>query len=376
MRERATLHGIRLSLKVDGKLGTVSADELRLKQVMLNLLSNAVKFTPDGGRVTVRAWRDGDEIDVTVTDTGIGIEPADQDRIFDSFQQGERSASSSEGTGLGLTLSRRIVELHDGRIWLSSTPGEGSTFGFAIPQPASASAPEPDSGHHEVAMSGPTVVVIEDDPRSAELVELHLRAAGLRTVVASSGEQGLDLVRAEDPVAVVLDIHLPGMNGWEVLAALKADRETAHVPVVVVSVEPERGRGFALGATEYLVKPVSGAPPRRREARGRRGGGPGAERAWSSSTTTRWHSSSCAAPSSPSGGRCTRVPEASRRGLVRTVSPSVVVMDLLMPQVDGFAVIDELRPDPRTAAIRRGAHGQVADAAGSLAPRGPDRLRR
>ena len=318
---------------------------------MLNLLSNAVKFTPDGGRVTVRAWRDGDEIDVTVTDTGIGIEPADQDRIFDSFQQGERSASSSEGTGLGLTLSRRIVELHDGRIWLSSTPGEGSTFGFAIPQPASASAPEPDSGHHEVAMSGPTVVVIEDDPRSAELVELHLRAAGLRTVVASSGEQGLDLVRAEDPVAVVLDIHLPGMNGWEVLAALKADRETAHVPVVVVSVEPERGRGFALGATEYLVKPVSGEhllaavtrllppswvvegeEPRRLSAVVVDDDPLALKLVRSTLEPLGWEVHTCA------GGQ-------QAADLVRTVSPSVVVMDLLMPQVDGFAVIDELRPE-------------------------------
>ena len=351
VRERASLHGIRLSLEADGNLGTVSADELRLKQVMLNLLSNAVKFTPDGGRVTVRAWREGDEIDVTVTDTGIGIEPADQDRIFDSFQQGERSASSSEGTGLGLTLSRRIVELHGGRLWLTSTPGEGSTFGFAIPQPDSAAAPEPEPGHQDVEIIGPTVVVIEDDPRSAELVELHLRAAGLRTVVASSGEQGLDLVRAEDPVAVVLDIHLPGMNGWEVLAALKGDPETADVPVVVVSVEPERGRGFALGATEYLVKPVSGEhllaavtrllppswvvegdEPRRLSAVVVDDDPLALKLVRSTLEPLGWEVHTCV------GGQ-------QAADLVRAVSPSVVVMDLLMPQVDGFAVIDELRPE-------------------------------
>jgi signal transduction histidine kinase/CheY-like chemotaxis protein len=351
VRERATLHGIRLSLEADGSLGTVSADELRLKQVMLNLLSNAVKFTPDGGRVTVRAWRDGDEIDVTVTDTGIGIERADQDRIFDSFQQGERSASSSEGTGLGLTLSRRIVELHGGRLWLTSSPGEGSTFGFAIPQPASAAATEPEPGRHDVEMTGPTVVVIEDDPRSAELVELHLRAAGLRTVVASSGELGLDLVRSEDPVALVLDIHLPGMNGWEVLSALKGDPATAHVPVVVVSVEPERGRGFALGATEYLVKPVSGEhllaavtrllppswvvegdEPRHLSAVVVDDDPLALKLVRSTLEPLGWEVHTCA------GGQ-------QAADLVRAVSPSVVVMDLLMPQVDGFAVIDELRPE-------------------------------
>ena len=206
----------------------MTADELRLKQVLLNLLSNAVKFTPDGGSVDVRAWREGEEVAITVTDTGIGIDPADQERIFDSFQQGERSASSSEGTGLGLTLSRRIVELHGGRLWLTSAPGEGSTFGISIPQPSAGAAHRrPRPVGRRGARGGPTVVVIEDDPRSAELVELHLRAAGLRAVSASTGEQGLDLVRERDPFAVVLDIHLPGMDGWEVLAALKSDPVTA-----------------------------------------------------------------------------------------------------------------------------------------------------
>ena len=259
VRERAAQHGIRLTLDT-AEIGPVTADELRLKQVLLNLLSNAVKCTPDGGGVDVRAWRDGDEVDVTVTDTGIGIDAGDQERIFDSFQQGERSVSSSEGTGLGLTVSRRIIELHGGRLWVSSTRGEGSTFGIALPQPGRAQATgDQDPWMLEDAwMTGPIVVVIEDDPRSAELVELHLRAAGLHALGASTGEQGLELVRTKKPVAVVLDIHLPGMDGWEVLNELKSDPTTADVPVVVVSVEPERGRGFALGATEYLVKPVSG----------------------------------------------------------------------------------------------------------------------
>ena len=349
VRERAALHGIRLTLEAAGGLGLVTADELRLKQVLLNLLSNAVKFTPDGGSIVLRAWRDAEEVDVTVTDTGIGIAPADQERIFDSFQQGERSASSSEGTGLGLTLSRRIVELHGGRLWLTSTPGEGSTFGISVPQPdadrvAGGEVWMVDDG----SLTGPTVVVIEDDPRSAELVELHLRAAGLRAVGASTGEQGLDLVRAQDPVAVVLDIHLPGMDGWEVLTALKSDPTTADVPVVVVSVEPERGRGFALGATEYLVKPVSGEhllaavtrllpPPRADEQTPRLSvvvvdDDPLALKLVRSTLEPLgWEVHTCA------GGQ-------QAADLVRAVAPSVVVIDLLMPHVDGFAVIDELRP--------------------------------
>ncbi|MEO7447629.1 MAG: response regulator, partial [Humibacillus sp.] len=349
VRERASLHGIHLSLDPAEALGLVTADELRLKQVLLNLLSNAVKFTPDGGSVAVQAWRDGLDFTVTVSDTGPGIAAADQERIFESFQQGGRSATSSEGTGLGLTLSRRIVELHGGRLWLASVAGEGSTFGIAIPQADAVEAL--DAGAWRPAdelVTGPTVVVIEDDPRSAELVGLHLRAAGLRAVTASSGEVGLELVRTLDPVAVILDIHLPGMDGWQVLAALKGDEATADVPVVVVSIEPEQGRGFSLGATEYLVKPVSGkhllaAVTRLLAAR------PGEVPAPHLSvvvvdddplalTLVRstleplgWEVHTCA------GGQ-------QAADLVRDVSPSVVVMDLLMPQVDGFAVIDELRP--------------------------------
>ena len=353
VRERAALHGIRLTLESPHALGAVTADELRLKQVLLNLLSNAVKFTSDGGSIDVRAWRDGDDVEVTVTDTGIGIDPADQERIFDSFQQGERSASSSEGTGLGLTLSRRIIELHGGRLWVSSNPGEGSTFGISIPQPRAAAPSDPEERWMvgDASSSGPTIVVIEDDPRSAELIELHLRAAGLRVLVAVTGEAGLELVRAEHPVAVVLDIHLPGMNGWEVLTELKSDPVTAAVPVVVVSVEPERGRGFALGATEYLVKPVSGEhllaavtrllPQRPTED------DVDTDRlsvvvvdddplalklVRSTLEPLGWEVHTCA------GGQ-------QAADVVRAVSPSVVVMDLLMPQVDGFAVIDELRPE-------------------------------
>ena len=125
VRERATAHGIALGLLVHDEVGSAHADELRFKQVVLNLLSNAVKFTPDGGRVDVEARTAGDELVVTVTDTGVGIPPEDRERIFESFQQGGRGVAREEGTGLGLTLSRRIVELFGGRLWLESEMGVG-----------------------------------------------------------------------------------------------------------------------------------------------------------------------------------------------------------------------------------------------------------
>ena len=133
VRDRAAAHAITISVDVADGVGNIEADELRFKQVVLNLLSNAVKFTPDGGKVVVRAHRNDAELIVTVTDTGIGVPPEDQEKIFDSFQQGGRGPAREEGTGLGLTLCRRIVGLFGGRMWLESAVGVGSTFGFAIP---------------------------------------------------------------------------------------------------------------------------------------------------------------------------------------------------------------------------------------------------
>jgi len=134
VRERAQNHGIDLGLEVDPKVGVIQADERKVKQVVLNLLSNAVKFTPDGGRVAMRAMLDTDHVEVAVEDSGIGIAPEDQDAVFEEFKQvGRDYTKKAEGTGLGLALTRRIVELHGGRIWLVSTPGKGSTFTFTLP---------------------------------------------------------------------------------------------------------------------------------------------------------------------------------------------------------------------------------------------------
>jgi len=134
IRERAQQHGIALGLEVEADLGEVAADERKFKQILLNLLSNAVKFTPDGGRIDVRARRDAENVVVAVHDTGIGIAVADQDAVFEEFRQVGRSyTSKQEGTGLGLTLTRKFVELHGGRIWLESELGKGSTFTFTIP---------------------------------------------------------------------------------------------------------------------------------------------------------------------------------------------------------------------------------------------------
>ncbi|HEX3295794.1 MAG TPA: GAF domain-containing protein [Nocardioides sp.] len=254
LRERATLHGIELVVEVEEGVGQVYADELRLKQVLLNLITNAVKFTGDGGSVTVRAVRDGSDIDITVTDTGIGVPEADRERIFESFQQGGRGGSREEGTGLGLTLSRRIVELLGGHMWLETEVGRGSTFGFSIPaRERQAAATSEDGGPLPV---GGEVVVIEDDRPSLDLFRAYLSRAALQVTTARDGQSGLAAVRRTRPDAVLLDIRLPGIDGWAVLKALKEEEETRDIPVIVVSIVDERTRGVAMGAAAYLVKPV------------------------------------------------------------------------------------------------------------------------
>ncbi|HYN56553.1 MAG TPA: GAF domain-containing protein [Motilibacterales bacterium] len=254
VRERALRHGLTVTVEVEDDTAQVEADELRLRQVVLNLLTNAVKFTPDGGRVSVRAYRDGDEVAITVTDTGIGVPEADRDRIFESFQQGGRTPGAQEGTGLGLTLTRRIVDLHGGRMWLTSSEGRGSTFGLAIPHGRQVEAT---TSVTSTAGSSGFVLVVEDDRPSQDLMTILLADQDLAVEVVPTGEQALERLSVARPNAVVLDIGLPGIDGWEVLARIKGDPVTAQVPVLVVSILDERARGIALGADEYIVKPVT-----------------------------------------------------------------------------------------------------------------------
>ncbi len=192
---------------------------------------------------------------ITVTDDGIGVPPEDRERIFESFQQGARGAPKEEGTGLGLTLSRRIVELFEGRMWLDSEEGVGSTFGFAIPFRPGRNL----SGRLDALAKSdqPTVVLVDDDRASLDLLTAYVEGLPIDIVTGTDGTEGLELVNRHAPAAVILDIRLPGLDGWQVLAALKADPKTADIPVVVVSIVDERSRGLALGAAEYLIKPVS-----------------------------------------------------------------------------------------------------------------------
>jgi signal transduction histidine kinase/DNA-binding response OmpR family regulator len=355
VRDRSAQHAIELNLEVGSNVGGIVADERKIKQVILNLLTNAVKFTPDGGRIEVRARRLDGHVEVTVADTGIGIAPEDQARIFESFEQGGRGGQTEEGTGLGLTLSRKIVELHGGRIWVDSELNSGSTFGFTIPirvnhaLTGTVLAPQP-SGLPEADNGRPTILVVEDDEHSIDLLSLHLSGAGFSVELARDGQQGLELARKLHPAGIVLDIILPKLDGWDLLASVKADPEVADIPVIIVSMLDERGKGFALGAADYLVKPVArddvlAAVERCIRIRS-------AERKVLAIDDDPKAIEVMKAMLEDKGYIVfTATGGAEGVALAATEQPAVVLLDLLMPNVDGFAVVERLRADPDTADI-------------------------
>jgi signal transduction histidine kinase/DNA-binding response OmpR family regulator len=358
VRERALNQRVLLNLEVDPQVGLLDADRLRFRQVVLNLLSNAVKFTPEGGRVDVSASIRDQDLVVLVADTGVGVPAEDRERIFDAFQQGSRPSGQTEGTGLGLTLSKRILEMHGGRLWLESEAGQGSTFGFAMParatEPALTSVPQagPDSGDTPDPASGPrpTVVVVEDDRRSFDLLRVYLETAGARVISAKDGEEGLDTVRRLSPAGVVLDILLPGIDGWDVLAQLKADPETAAIPVVVVSMLDERGRGFALGAAEYLVKPVG--KEQLLAALYRAAAMPEQKRVVVAIDDDPLAIELVRASLQPEGWTVLGAATGQEGlALIREREPAAVLLDLLMPGMDGFEVVEALRADPDTKSV-------------------------
>jgi signal transduction histidine kinase/DNA-binding response OmpR family regulator len=235
------------------------ADRVRFRQIVENLLSNAIKFTPEGGSVTVSVVGTDEHVFVTVADTGVGIAAADHARVFEEFQQVGDPDRQRAGTGLGLALTKRLVEAHDGEITLVSAPGEGSSFTVRLPaaptiRPTPVESVDADEGAHAAR-----VLLIEDDPQSAELMRTQLSSAGYRVDVAGSGETGLSAAGAHPPDAIVLDVTLPGMDGWEVIRRLKADERLAGIPVFFATIVDERPAGLALGACDYFVKPVDPA---------------------------------------------------------------------------------------------------------------------
>lgn len=237
---------------------TVTADKTKFKQILYNLLANGVKFTNEGGRVTTKLEISENSLLVRVIDTGVGITPEDQEMLFQAFTQVDTSkARAHEGTGLGLALTKRLVELHGGEIWVESTVGEGSKFSFTLPiQRHAASSPALTPSNLPSTADNRTILVAEDNEQAAHLLGIYLMEAGYRVEYATDGEAAIAKAAEIKPFAITLDIMLPKKDGWQVLRALKANPDLQSIPVIIVSITEERQLGFGLGAVDHLVKPI------------------------------------------------------------------------------------------------------------------------
>jgi PAS domain S-box-containing protein len=281
IKEKASSHQIKLILDNRVALNKLTVDRRRFKQIIYNLLSNAVKFSPEAGSITISAEQIsvdqlpqpvalalktmGDSIKVSITDTGIGIAKQDQQRLFQPFIQLDEPLSKKyQGTGLGLAMVKKLVELHGGTVTLSSELNQGSCFTIWLPviNPSS-SAESVLNTSRRVAPLGKQgrgqghVLVIEDDDKSADLMRLQLEQEGLTVQRACSAEEGFRNLDQQTPDLIILDILLPGINGWAFLQHIREQPRFASLPVVIVSITTDAQMGLSLGASKVLQKPVS-----------------------------------------------------------------------------------------------------------------------
>lgn len=335
-----------VSANVAKEAQVAMTDSLKIKQLLLNLLSNAAKFT-DNGEILAEAVADGTTLILSVEDTGAGIPAAQLEHVFEKFRQVDGSSTRRVGgTGLGLAIVREVSRVLGGKVEVKSTLGRGSKFTVTLPDAldpdaAAAAAPE-----REVlaspAVEAPLVIVIDDDPMIVSLLQGELESAGFRVLAERDGVAGVEAVRQHRPAAVVLDIYLPGLDGWSALSALKNDSATMHIPVLLISVEEARAKGFSFGACDFLVKPFE--PERlvdvvRRNIADATGtvlvvdDEPEARELVSRNLRA-------------SGFRCQEARDGEDALLkARVMSPALVVLDLMMPRMDGFDVLAKLRSE-------------------------------
>jgi signal transduction histidine kinase/DNA-binding response OmpR family regulator len=254
-----------LEYRLADNLGSVRTDRTKLKQSLLNLFSNGSKFT-ENGRLTLDVQRfetDKPMVSFAVSDTGIGMTEEQLGRLFQAFNQADASTTKKYGgTGLGLAITRNFCQLLGGNVTVTSKPGEGSTFTIVLPDSPVAPAPAKATDAPPLSVevdAAPTVLVVDDDPTARELLSANLKGAGYRLLQAASGDEALSLARATRPDAITLDVMMPKPDGWDVLSALKADADLRDIPVVIITMLSDRGIGLSLGAVEVLTKPVERA---------------------------------------------------------------------------------------------------------------------
>jgi PAS domain S-box-containing protein len=346
IRPLATAKKLCLQCSVDEGL-TVHADPIRFKQVLYNLLSNAVKFTPEGGEIAVEANVVGGNARIQVRDSGIGISPEERERIFEEFHQvGTTTKGVREGTGLGLAITKRLVKQQGGEIWVESELGRGSEFFFTLPIAAGGKGGrqfEKAARQNASGRTKPLILVVDDEAIARELLVDYLEPAGYDTIAAASGSEALLLAVERRPDAITLNMLTPGKTGWNTLGELKSRPETSAIPVILVSVIDRKNLGFAMGAAEYLLKPISkddllGALRKHLKA------------------TVDSQPSVLVVDDEPddlqvmtevlqSAGYTTLAAAGGQEALriLEELRPDAVLLDLLMPEVDGFEVLQRLK---------------------------------
>ena len=351
-------NGNTLDVQVAPECATMRADLTKVRQGLFNLLSNASKFT-EKGRISLSASRvarpEGDRISFAVSDTGIGMTPEQLGRLFQAFTQADASTTRKYGgTGLGLVISRKFCQMMGGDIRVESAFGQGTTFTIDLPATVSeikpdAPEPKPETAPSSRASAGkkPLIIVIDDDEDSATLLRRNLEKSGYAVEVARTGEAGIKLIKTRKPLAVTLDVMMPGMDGWSVLTSLKSDPATAHVPVIMVTMLQDRSLGFSLGASEFLTKPVSQETLRKVLSKY---GGPSAY--------------TLVVEDDPNNRQllCRLLEKENMRFVeagngsqalecVTAETPGLILLDLMMPVMDGFEFLSALRQNPAYSSI-------------------------
>lgn len=328
------------------ELGTIRTDFTKIRQSLLNLLSNACKFT-ENGTVTLAVHREQDNqqqwLIFSVIDSGIGMTEEQLQKIFQAFTQADASTTRKYGgTGLGLVITKRFAEMMGGTVIVESEYGKGSTFTLRIPSNTRLEENKLKiSTSEEITAARHKVLVIDDDSAVRNLLQNYLNKQGYQVVLASNGDEGLRLAHKTHPDAITLDVMMPGTDGWMVLSALKTDPQLAEIPVIMVSIIEDKQTGFSLGATDYLVKPIS------REQL---------------NTVLEKYLSTKSVPQvmvvedDPTtremmeamltrAGLTVSSAENGRIGLERLekLQPDLILLDLMMPEMDGFEFVRRLR---------------------------------
>jgi len=330
----------------------VHADSMRLKQILMNLAANAVKFTPEGGRIELAARQTENQVRVEVRDSGPGIPPEQQKRIFEAFFRLTQSGDATEGTGLGLAITSRLVELHGSKLGIESELGKGTCFHFSLPVVAVApedstqtSAPVPR------ARKAPRILVVEDNAMTGQLIQSQLASAGYETVNCSQPDRATEMAAELQPDAITLDLLMQPVHGLEVLLQLKNDPRTSKIPVIVVTIVDQPGVGTALGADEYLIKPVDKVTllaAVERCLRSRGGAAPARtilvvedDLSTLEMIVDLLKAYGYAVSTAADG-------EQARASVAQSL-PELVILDLVLPKMSGFELLAEWRSNPRTA---------------------------